>query len=181
MLQAMEVNHQNGFDLGVVVRIVAGEQRYAAAVEEPEAGCRIAHPLANEAREDERKDVDAGTSADRRGVRLVARDEARPTDHVERRIGPHGAQERLDLLGAVLAVGIDLDRVVVAALECEHESRLDSSADSKVERVAQHHRSGPLATSLVPSVEPSSTTRMSNTDACSWIDVITPATVSASL
>ena len=86
-LQPVVVDHQHRLDLGVVVRVVAREQRDRAVVVEPEARRRVAHPLAHDPREDEGEDVDAGAAADRRRIAVVLGQEARAAHHVDRAVG----------------------------------------------------------------------------------------------
>ena len=79
--QPVVMQHQHRLDLGIVVRIVAGEERDRAAVVEPEARRRIGDALAQEQREQEGEEVDARAAADRRDVAGVG-EEARAADHV---------------------------------------------------------------------------------------------------
>ena len=135
------VHEQHRLDLGVVVRIVAGEQLDAAAAGHAQAGRRVGHALADDRREDGGEDADAHAARHGGSVAVpVGGEEARARDHVELRVVAQVPQQRVHAGGVVLAVAVDLHGGVVAALERVDVAGLHGAADAEVERVAEHLR-----------------------------------------
>ena len=139
--QAVALQHQDRLDLRVVVRVVAGEQLDAAAVDHPEAGGRIGDPLPGDRGQDDREDHVAEPPPERDLVAGVAA-EAGAVDHVGlglRRV--QGGEHLRQVLRLVLAVAVDLDGDVVALVQRVLVARLHRAADPEVERMAEHRRS----------------------------------------
>ena len=142
--QPVRVQHQDRLDLGVVVRVVAREQLDPAPVRHPEAGGRIADPLAADRGQDDREDQVADPAAERHLVAGIAA-VAAAADHV--RLVARGlelGQQIAQVGGLVLAVSVDLGGDVVGVPERVLEAGLHRAADPGVEGMAQDDRAAVL-------------------------------------
>ena len=169
LAQLVRVHQQHRLDLGVVVRVVAGEQVDAAAAGHAQAGGRVGHLLADDAREHPREDADA-EPARRRAAEAVAvgGEEARARDHVELGVrvevlehGPRGSAGRAGR------------RRRPARRRRSRARRRTCSPTARRRRCRGCTGAGAprapaeRARSEVSSVEPSSTTTTSKSGACS--------------
>ena len=128
--------HDRRLDLRVVVWVVGGEERDALSVHRPEPGRSVRDLLADDGRNHQREQPDPEPARERRLVAAAAR-EARPDAQVGL-AGYDRRENRRQLRRVVLSVAVDLDRDVVAVLECEAIARLHRAADTEVEGEAKH-------------------------------------------
>ena len=103
----MLVQHQRRLDLGIVVRIVGGEQLDRLAVQHLEAAGRVGHALAGEQRDGAREDADPDAPRRRRAI-AVGAGEARADADVGL-VREHDLDQRRQLGRVVLAVAVDAD------------------------------------------------------------------------
>jgi hypothetical protein len=141
--QPVRVDHQDRLDLGVVVRVVAGEQLDRPAVGEPEAGGGIRDALAGDQRQQPGEDPDPHAAVQRRAVARGLR-EPRAVHEVDRVVGAEDVGQRLDLRRVVLTVAVDLHRELVVVLLRVDIAGLHRAADAEVERQPHDHRARPL-------------------------------------
>ena len=133
------MQHQDRLDLGVVVRVVAGEELDSAPVGHPEARRRVGDPAPDDQRQHDREDQVAEPAPDRD---LVARvlEEAAAADHVGLAVRAQRSEHVLEVLGLVLTVAVDLGGDVVAVSERVLEAGLHRPPDPEVEGVADDRR-----------------------------------------
>ena len=135
----MAEHHHRRLDLGVVVRVVAGEQRDAAPVQRLEARGRVGDALPDDPRDDPGEQPDPDPPRSRRAVaaflrrRSASRRRCRP-----RRAAPARGSARAARV--VLPVAVDADGDVVAVLVREAEAGLHGAADAEVERQPEDDR-----------------------------------------
>ena len=140
----MRVQHQDRLDLRIVVRVIAREQLDPAPVRHPEAGGRVADPLAADRGQDDREDQVADPAADRHLVAGIAA-EAAAADHVGLvAAGLKLGQQIVQVGGLVLAVAVDLGGDVVGVPQRVLEAGLHRAADPGVERMVQDDRAAVL-------------------------------------
>ena len=135
----MAEHHHGRLDLGVVVRVVAREQRDAAPVQRLEARRRVGDPLAGDARDDPGEQPDPDAPRPRRAVAAFLGGEARADGDVGL-AAQHGLEDPRELRRIVLPVAVDADGEVEAVLEGEAEARLHGAADAEVERQPEDDR-----------------------------------------
>ena len=158
------------------MRIVGGEEDDAAPVDRAEAGGRIGHPLPDDQGDDPRQEPDPEPACERSAVQARSQ-EAAADDHVCA-IGGDRLQQAGQLARVVLPVAVDLDRHLEAMVARILVPRLNGAADADVVGKSRDQRSGALGLRLVPSVDPSSTTRISKPGSTARISSTTRATVS---
>ena len=154
--QPVADDHHGRLDLGVVVRVVGGEERDRAPVQRLEAGGRVGHALAHEQRDDPREEADADAARARRTL-LCGRPAKREPTTMSASPASTGSTSRGDLARVVLAVAVEPHGELEAVLERVAEAGLHGAADPEVERAAGRTCARrPPRPRRVPSVEPSS-------------------------
>ena len=133
------IDHHRRLDLGVVVRVVVGEEADPLRVQGLEAGRRVRDLLPDEQRDEPREEADAGAARERRPVGVARICEARADDDVGVS-AQHGLDQLRQLRRVVLAVAVEPDRELVAVRERVHEAGLDGAADPEVEREPDDRR-----------------------------------------